>query len=363
MTKRDYYDVLGLPKSATQEQIKRAYRKLAKKYHPDANPGDKTAEQHFQEVSEAYEVLSDPKKKQIYDTYGFAGLDGCAAGAQGGAGNASDFFRNFHTSGSNGNGTYSFHFSGDDSGAEDIFNDFFGGMFGGKRASGSGTSGFGGFGKGGFGGSGFRSTGGAGHSYGYGNGFEGENFGSGYESQDNPLDSHADLNISFEDSVLGAVKTISLRGQDGSVSNLQVNIPAGMEDGKSLRLRGRGSRAANGTVGDLYLKIHVEPKQGWERKGSDLYSTEQIPFTTAVFGGEASFETLYGRVVCSIPPGTQCGSKIRLRSKGAPVSTGSQTRGDQYVTIGIQVPKNLTPNQRKALQEYREAGERAAYRA
>ena len=136
-----------------------------------------------------------------------------------------------------------------------------------------------------------------------------------------------------------------------------------MEDGKSLRLRGRGSRAANGTVGDLYLKIHVEPKQGWERKGSDLYSTEQIPFTTAVFGGEASFETLYGKVVCSIRPGTQCGSKIRLRSKGAPVSTGSQTRGDQYVTIGIQVPKNLTPNQRKALQEYREAGERAAYRA
>ncbi|MGI6107809.1 MAG: DnaJ C-terminal domain-containing protein [Lachnospiraceae bacterium] len=367
MTKRDYYEVLGIPKNASQDQIKKAYRKLAKKYHPDANPGDKNAEMRFQEVGEAYSVLSDPKKKEIYDTYGFAGLEGGAAGAQGG--DASDFFRNFHTAGSNGNGSYSFHFSGSDGSAEDIFNDIFGGMFGGRRASGSGTyGGFGGFGNSGFG-SGFSAGGSrGGTSYSYGSGFDSDGaygssgFGGGTESGGNPLDSHADLNISFEDSILGASKTISLRSQDGQVQNLKVSIPAGMEDGKSLRLRGRGRRSQNGAAGDLYLKIHVEPKEGWERKGSDLYSNEQIPFTTAVFGGEASFNTIDGRVVCNIRPGTQCGSKIRLRGKGAPVSAGSSERGDQYVIIGIQVPKNLTPNQKKALEEFRQAGERATYR-
>ena len=137
------------------------------------------------------------------------------------------------------------------------------------------------------------------------------------------------------------------------MQTLQVRIPAGMEDGKSIRLKGRGNIGRNGR-GDLYIKIHVEPRAGFSRKGRDLYTTVKIPFTTAVFGGEARVSTLKGSVVCKIPAGMQCGGKIRLRGKGVPESSGKPA-GDEYVTIEIQVPRTLSAEQKKALKEFEKA--------
>ncbi len=313
--KRDYYEVLGVSKTADADAIKKAYRKLAKKYHPDAHPGDKECEKKFQEVSEAYAVLSDPEKKQAYDTYGFAAFDG---GAGGGAG-------------AGGYGGGGFHFDGKD--AEDLFRNMFGDMFGGFGGGGRSysTGGFGGFG--GFGGRGASGFG-----------------GSGYEEQ---LDVHSELTISFDEAVQGCTKTIRLASQTGGApSSLQVKIPAGIEEGKSIRLRGRG-RQGRSRTGDLMLKIHVGSRPGFERKGQDIYTTAQIPYTTAALGGEAQIQTLSGSVMCNIPAGTQSGSKIRLKGKGVVSMRQAGVYGDQYVTIEIQVPRHLTAEQKTKLEEFR----------
>lgn len=247
-TKRDYYDVLGISRDADAAAIKRAYRKLAKKYHPDSNPGDKTAEQMFKDVNEAYDVLSDPKKKKLYDQFGHAAFDetagygqgaGAGAGGFGGFGGFGNGAGGAYRSGSfrSGDGTYhEFHFEGGD--GDDIFGDLFGNMFGGKGRSGSGKSaghdGFGGSsgfrGASGFGGSGF-------HGFGGGNGFSG----SGFSDRGNDL--NAEVQITFDEAVHGCEKTITIQNpnQPGSrPQTLKVKIPAGIETGKSIRLAGKG---------------------------------------------------------------------------------------------------------------------------
>jgi len=327
--KRDYYDVLGIDRNADEKTIKKAYRKLAKKYHPDTNAGNPDAADKFKEVNEAYDVLGDPKKKKMYDQFGHAAFE---AGADPGAGAGAGGFGGFQ---SGGNGSYQeFHFNGEN--MDDIFGDIFGNMFHGQKNSGYSRQ------SSGFGGQGFHS------------GFGGSGFGG--HTQEKGSDLRSEVSISFEDAAFGCDKMIRLSNPSGSGSQtLQVHVPAGIENGKSIRLKGKGNPGFNGgEAGDLLLKVNIQPKPGYERNGMDVYTTTEIPFTTAVFGGEAKVSTLYGDVICRIPEGAQTGRKIRLKGKGIVSMKNPSVHGDQYVTIRIQVPQNLSPEAKEKLREFQQ---------
>lgn len=221
-----------------------------------------------------------------------------------------------------------FHFKGGQNGnMDDIFGDIFGDMFHGRSSSG-------------FGGQGFKQS--------YGSGFGGGSFKSKGQ------DLHAEIRVSFEDAAFGCEKVINLSsGQGAPAQSLKVRVPAGIEDGKSIRLRGKGGPGMNGgEAGDLLLKIHVDEKPGYERKGMDVYTTISVPFTTAVFGGEAIVNTLKGSVKCKIPAGIQSGSKIRLRGKGIVSMKDPSVHGDMYAAVQIQVPRNLSPEAKQKLREF-----------
>ena len=345
--KRDYYEVLGLSKGAEDKEIKRAYRKLAKKYHPDTNPGDKEAEKKFKEVTEAYSVLSDPEKKKLYDQFGHAAFDQSGAAGSGygnaGTGGFGGFGGNggfkggtYRSYGGPGSGYQEYHFEGGD--MDDMFGDIFGNMFHGQKGSGFGSQNSG-FDRQGF------------HSQGDFGGF------GGRSTQAKGSDLHSEVNISFEDAAFGCDKMLRLSDPSGSgaVQTLKVHIPAGIEDGKSIRLKGKGNPGfGGGPAGDLLLQVHVASKAGFERKGMDVYTTMEIPFTTAVFGGEAKVSTLYGDVICKIPEGAQTGRKIRLRGKGIVSMKNPSVHGDQYVTIRIQVPQDLSPQAKEKLREFQQ---------
>lgn len=329
--KRDYYEVLGVDRNADAAAIKKAYRKLAKKYHPDTNAGNRHAEQMFMEVTEAYEVLSDPEKKKLYDRFGHAAFDGSAGqGAYGGTDGAGGFqgFNGFQ--GFDGNGGYrEFHFEGGDMG--DIFGDLFGDFFHGSN--------------------GFHGRGGQGS----GSGFYQSGFGD-FGGRQKGADLRAEVSVSFDEAAFGCDKVIRLQKEDGRPQSLQVHIPAGIESGKSIRLKGKGALGTGGgEAGDLLLKVTVGEKPGFERKGMDVYTTVSIPFTTAVFGGEVTVPTISGNVVCRIREGTQSGSRIRLRGKGIVSMSSPGVYGDQYVTVQIQVPTNLSREAKQKLKEYEEA--------
>lgn len=354
--KRDYYEVLGVDRNADANAIKKAYRKLAKKYHPDTNAGDPKAEEKFKEVTEAYNVLSDDKKRKLYDQFGHAAFDGGAQeGGPGGSGTYS------YSYGGPGSGYREYHFQGDPGDMDDIFKDIFGDMFHGQSGSsgfsGSGFGGNSGFG-GGFGGSGFGGDFGGSRRRSYGNGF------GGFGSQKG-ADMTASVIISLEEAAFGCKKVLSLKDPaTGTVQSLEVRIPAGIETGKSIRLRGKGMPGANGgQTGDLLLQVTVEEKPGYERKGQDLYTTVKIPFTTAVLGGEAVVPTLYGNVVCKIKEGTQSGTKIRLRGKGIVSMKDPSVKGDQYARIEIQVPQHVSREAKEKLKEFdRACGRRSSGR-
>lgn len=312
--KKDYYETLEINRGADDAAIKKAYRKLAKKYHPDTNAGDAQAEQKFKEVTEAYNVLSDSEKRKLYDQFGHAAFDGSASGA-----------------GAYGGGYQEYHFNNEN--MDDIFGDIFGDIFRNGRS----------------GGYEYHSYGGAG-SYAGG-------FGGGYSRKG--ADLRAEVSVSFEEAVFGCDKIISLQNMekgDGSVQSLQVHIPAGIESGKSIRLRGKGMPGmSGGAVGDLLLNVHVAGKPGYERRGQDIYTTSYVPFTTAVLGGEIRVPTLYGEVICKVKEGTQPGTKIRLKGKGVVSMKNPESYGDQYVTVQIQVPRNLNPEAKRKLQEFEQS--------
>lgn len=313
--KRDYYDVLGVGRDADAGAIKKAYRKLAKKYHPDTNAGDAEAERKFKEVTEAYNVLSDQEKKKLYDQFGHAAFDGSQGAWEG--------QKHWSGQGFGNNGGYrEYHFEGGD--MDDLFRDIFGDAFGGSGFQGSSFHKDGGFGR---------------HSY-----------------RRRGEDLHADISVTFDEAAFGCEKVIHLENSaDGSVQSLQVKIPAGIESGKTIRLKGKGHPGVGGgEPGDLLLRVAAGEKPGFERKGMDLYTTLRIPFTTAALGGEAKVQTIYGNVLCKIREGTQSGSKIRLRGKGIVSMKDPSVHGDQYVKIEVQVPRNLSPEARQKLREFQQ---------
>lgn len=341
-TKRDYYEVLGLSRNADDAAIKKAFRKLAKKYHPDTNGDDPKAAEKFKEVNEAYEVLSDKEKRKQYDQFGFAAFDQSGAAYGGGTGQSwkggtgGGFWRS--GSGPNGSQYREYHYSGGD--AAD-FDDILKNMFGGGQKSGGRYSSF-------FGGD-------------YGNGFRGFGGGDGFQSGKGQ-DITAEITVDFEDALYGADKNISLQDESGRRQSYQVHIPAGIESGKKIRLQGKGHAGTNGQAGDLYLEVTVKESPVYERKGRDLYFTARIPYTSAVFGGEEVIKTPYGNVKCRIREGTVPGSKIRLKGKGMPSMKNPQQHGDAYVTIEISQPGYMSPAAKQKLREFQQAmGEKRAY--
>lgn len=302
-TKRDYYEILGVNRNADDNTIKKAYRKLAKKYHPDSNVGDSQAEAMFKEVTEAYNVLSDVEKRKLYDRFGHAAFE---EGASSGSGSGGTY-----RYGGPGDSYQEFHFEGGD--MDDILKNIFG--------------------------------------------FHSDGFGRGGTFRKDGSDMQAEIKVSFDEAVFGCEKIIHLADASGTEGkSLKVKIPAGIDDEKSIRLRGKGMPGSGGgRPGDLFLKVNVGKKAGYDRKGMDIYTTVNIPFTTAVLGGETVVQTLYGNVVCKIAQGTQSGTKIRLKGKGVVSMNNPKVHGDQYVTVQIQVPQNLNETAKRKLQEFEKA--------
>ncbi|HEX9716120.1 MAG TPA: DnaJ C-terminal domain-containing protein [Desulfurivibrionaceae bacterium] len=310
----DYYKLLGVEKSASPEEIKKAYRKLALKHHPDRNKGNKEAEEQFKKISEAYAVLSDKEKRQQYDTVGSAGFQQRYS--------QEDIFRNADLG--------------------DILREF-GINFGGGRTTFRSSGGGGGFEEM------FRQPGAGGRG---GHGFQDFR----QQQQVKGSDLSLELPITLSEVLSGAEKTISL-GRGAAAEKVSVKIPAGIETGKKLRISGKGSPSPmGGPSGDLYLLIRVEPHPTFTREGSHLTMDLQIPYSSAVFGAEVAVPTLEGKQLkVKVPPGCQPQAKLRLRKHGLPDGPGG-TRGDLLVKILVAVPKDLSEEQKDLLEKLKESG-------
>ena len=308
VTTKNYYDILGVSKNADADTIKKAYRKLAKKYHPDMNKENSAADEKFKEITEAYDILSDDEKRKLYDRFGNAAFNenmGTASQYNGYSGNSGPFYKEYHFNSDN---------------VDDLFQNFFEGSF--HTGKNSGFESY------------FR-----------------------HHSRKQPGNNiNAKLHVSFDEAAFGCDKVISYQDENGTGQSLQIHIPAGIDTGKKIRLQGKGGAGRNGgNTGDLYLEIIVDNKPGFERKGQDVYTTIQIPYTTAVLGGTVIIPTLYGNVSCRIEPGTQCGTKIRLRGKGIVKMNHPNEKGDQYAAVEIQIPHSLSHEARQKLREYQQA--------
>ncbi|HIY22457.1 MAG TPA: molecular chaperone DnaJ [Candidatus Flavonifractor merdigallinarum] len=363
--KRDYYEVLGVSKGASADELKKAYRKLAKQYHPDLNPGDKAAEAKFKEVNEAYEVLSDPEKRSRYDQFGHAGVDPNFGGAGGGAGG----------------------FGGFDMGDFDL-GDLFGSFFGGG---------------GGFGGGGRRNGPTKGQSLRAAVTISFEEAASGCEKEivitrsetcedckgsgcapgttaEVCPDCHGSGTIRMQrgGGIFISTTTCPKCGGSGKIIHspckscggtgavrhqrkITVKIPAGIDDGQAISLRGQGSAGkSGGPSGDLIISITVRPHPQFKRDGTSIYLEQPVTFLQAALGAELEIPTIDGKVKWTLPEGTQPGTTFRLRGKGMPAVNG-RGRGDQFVTVKVQVPRNLTHEQKEALRRFGQAmGEEGA---
>lgn len=354
--KRDYYEVLGVSRTATDDEIKKAYRQLAKKYHPDTNPGDKTAEAKFKEASEAYAVLSDPDKRRQYDQFGHSAFE---AGGGGGAGG--------------------FDFSGMDMG--DIFGDIFGDLFGGRsRRANNGP----------MQGANLRTS--------VRISFEEAVFGTEKELELTLKDECGTCHgtgakpgtsadtcskcggkgqvVYTQQSLFGMVRNVQTcpdckgsgkiirdkctdcygTGYVSSRKKIKVTIPAGIDAGQSVRIRGKGEPGINGGPrGDLLVEVDVSRHPIFQRQDMEIFSTVPISYATAALGGDIRIKTVDGEVVYTVKPGTQTDTKVRLREKGVPSLRNKNVRGDHYVTLVVQVPTNLTAEQKELLRKFDDA--------
>ncbi len=359
--KRDYYEVLGVDKSATDQDLKRAYRKLAKKYHPDANPGNKEAEEKFKEASEAYAVLSDKEKRAQYDQFGHAAFEGGAGGAGGFGGfDFSDIFSSFGDI--FGGGGFSDIFGGGSRGRRNgpqpghdvqtrIEISFKEAAFGCKKnvdlwvydtcpeCSGSGAK-------------------------------------KGTRPETCPTCHGSGQQRVQQQTMFGtmaSIRTCSTCGGTGQIirekceqcggtgrikvkKTYEINIPAGIDAGQSVRMPGKGEPGTQGGPnGDLYITVMVKPDEIFTREGYDLYCSVPISFVQAALGDTLTIPTLDGKVEYLIEPGTQTGTRFRLRGKGIPYLRNNAQRGNLYVTVNVEVPKKLTEHQKKLLKEFGES--------
>lgn len=353
-SKRDYYEVLGVSKTATEDEIKKAYRQVAKKYHPDMNPGDKEAEAKFKEASEAYAILSDAEKRRQYDQFGHAAFEQGGGGAGG------------------------FEFTGDMS---DIFGDLFGDFFGGgRRRANTGPM------KGANTRAGIRIT------------FEEAVFGTEKELELNLKEECATCHgsgakpgsssetcskcggqgqvVFTQQSLFGMTRSVQTcpdcRGTGKIIrekcldchgagyltkrKKIQVTVPAGIDNGQSIRIRGKGEPGERGGEwGDLLVEVSVSRHPIFQRQEYDIYSTAPMSFAQAALGGDVRISTVDGDVLYSVAPGTQTDTKVRLRGKGVPTLRNKQVRGDHYVTLVVQVPSKLTSEQKELLKKFDES--------
>ncbi|HWL93780.1 MAG TPA: DnaJ C-terminal domain-containing protein [Phycisphaerae bacterium] len=314
MAKRDYYQVLGVSKTASADEIKKAFRRQAKQLHPDQNKGDKDAETKFKEAQEAYAVLSDPQKRGQYDEFGHAGPAGSYGGPQPGAGGGSYQW-------SSGQGGQSINI-------EDLADMFdFESLFGGRAKAGGGESPFGGGRR--------RSRARA-------------------PAPEPARDVEYPVSLTFERVVRGTAIELELPSADGTRQRISVTIPPGVRDGQRVRVRGKGEPAhGRGAAGDLYVVVHVKPHPYFERVDDDIYVTVPVTVGEATLGARVEVPTIDGRGTVRIPPGTPSGSKLRLAGQGVAHSQRGE-RGDQYVVVKIVPPKKLSEAQRKLLEEFAE---------
>ena len=356
--KRDYYEVLGVSKTASDSEIKSAYRKLAKKYHPDMNPGDKEAEAKFKEASEAYAILSDADKRRQYDQFGHAAFDGGAGGGAGG-----------------------FDFNGFDMG--DIFGDIFGDFFGGSGRSRSANNG---------------PMKGQNVRVSVHLTFEEACFGTEKEIELNIKEDCAKCHgtgakpgtqpetcskcggkgqvVFTQQSLFGDVRNVQACpdchgtgkiikdrcpdcGGSGYISRrkkISVSIPAGIDNGQSIRIRDKGEPGINGGPrGDLLVQVIVGRHPIFQRQDYDIYSTAPITFAQAALGAEVRIKTIDGDVMYTVKPGTQTDTRVRLRGKGVPTTRNKQVRGDHYVTLVVQVPTKMNAEQKELLKAFDQA--------
>lgn len=303
----DYYKILGVEKGASQDDIKKAFRKLARKYHPDLNPNDPSAKEKFQEINEANEVLSDPEKRKKYDEYGEhwkhadefeAQKRAQQAGGFAGFGNGQKF--------TDGNGTYWYSSDGEGfSGASaDGFSDFFEQMFGRRRSGGQQA------------------------------GFRGQDF-------------HAELHLTLREAAQTHKQVLNVNGKQ-----VRITIPAGVADGQVIKLKGYGAAGVNGgPAGDLYITFVIAEDTTFKRLGDDLYVDAEIDLYSAVLGGEKIIDTLNGKVKLKIKPETQNGTKVRLKGKGFPVYKEDGQFGDLIVTYSVKIPTGLNDRQKELFRQ------------
>jgi curved DNA-binding protein len=315
---KDYYSTLGVSKSSSEKEIKQAYRKLARKFHPDVNPGDKTAETKFKEINEAYEVLGDPEKRKKYDELGANWRMYEQAQQQGAANPFGGFNVNFGGGGQGGGyRTMTQEEMEELFGDQNPFSDFFTTFFGGGGGFGEEAGGRRGGTRGGRG------------------------------RQRKGRDVEHEIELSLEDAYHGSMRRLSLK-HDGHARTVDVRIPAGVADGSRVRVAGEGEHGAGGaSSGDLYLRVRLAPHALFERKGRDVYVKVPLPVTTAVLGGEVEVPTLAGKSVrLRIPPLTQNGQMFRLKGYGMPAVGKPDDRGDAYARVEVQLPTQLSPEER-----------------
>lgn len=291
----DYYQILGVDKKAADKDIKNAYRKLARKYHPDLNPNDAEANKKFQQLNEANEVLSDPEKRKKYDQYGENWQHGAEYEQQ------AKQQRQSRPQGGFGGGQ---SFGAEDFGGGGGFSDFFESMFG-KSSSG------------------------------------------GRQSKYRGQDFNADLHLDLKEVAETHKQTLSVNGK-----SIRINIPAGVENGQTIKITGHGAAGVNGgPAGDLYITFQVADDPHFKRDGSNLFVNTKLDLYTAVLGGEVTIETLTSKVKIKVKPETQNGTKVKLKGKGLPVYKKENEFGDLYITYDIQIPVNLSEKQKKLFEE------------
>lgn len=299
----DYYKLLELDRSASQADIKKAYRKLARKYHPDLNPDDKKAQAKFQQINEAHEVLSDPEKRKKYDEYGKdwqhadqfeqAKRQQAASGAFGGG---------FQGGGSQYSGNFD----------DDTFSDFFEQMFGGRARA------------------------------------QGAHRGAHFKGQDY----NAELQLKLSEVFESKKHTLTVNGK-----NIRLTIPAGVENGQTIKIKGYGGEGIQGgPTGDLFITFNILNDTNFRREKANLYATEKLDLTTAILGGEIEVNTFNGKVKLKVKPGTEIGSKIKLKGKGFPKYKKQDEFGDLYITYEVAIPGELTEKQKELFQQLKDTG-------